>query len=189
MTWQITVEPATEPITLSEAKDWLKVSTSADDALITALIKAARIHTEKYTGRLLITQTVKEYHDYFPANGILQLYFQPTTVSSVKYTDSDGDLETLSASDYTADIISRPSRIVVNPGKNWPTTGEYPNAVTVEYASGFANAAAVPETFKIGMKLLLAFWYENREDIPISGSNDPRIRSYHNALFCEKVIA
>lgn len=188
MTWQITAEPQEEPISLSEAKDWLKVDTSADDALIQSLIKAARIKAETYTGRLLIDQTVIEYHDYFPNSGVIYLHFQPTQIQGIEYLDIEGNTQTLSAADYTADIYSRPSRVVINPNKNWPTTGEYPNAVIIEYQAGFSDAAAVPDTFKTAMKLLIAFLYENREDIPISGSNDPRVRSFHYILFPEKVL-
>lgn len=188
MTWEVTTEPAEEPVTLQEAKDWLKVDSSADDDLITALITAARIHAEKYTGRVLISQTIEEHFDCFPASGVLYLGFQPTAVTAVTYLNTDGASQTVTASDYTADLISRPSRIAINPDKAWPTTGDYPNAVTVEYEAGFADAASVPESFKVAMKLLIGFLYENREDMPLSGVNDPRVRSFHYILFHEKVL-
>jgi len=40
--WKVSTAPASEPITLAEAKLYLRVDTTADDALITALITAAR---------------------------------------------------------------------------------------------------------------------------------------------------
>ena len=187
MTWQITDGPSDEPLTTSEVKEWLKVDYDTDDTLIDGLIGAARRHAESYTGRLLMPQRVEEYFDFFEYP-TLNLSFQPSTFLGVEYLDEDGATQTLSASDYTVDIISRPSRIVINPDKSWPVTGSYPNAVTVEYIAGFADAASVPDSFKTAMKLLIAFLYENREDMPLSGSNDPRVRSFHYILHPEKVL-
>ncbi len=51
----LTVPPAGEPLTLAEAKLHLRVDLSDDDALITALISAAREQAEFLTGQRLIT--------------------------------------------------------------------------------------------------------------------------------------
>ena len=53
----LTVPPAGEPLTLAEAKPHLRVDLNDDDALITALISAAREQVEFLTGQRLITQT------------------------------------------------------------------------------------------------------------------------------------
>ncbi len=58
MALQITTEPLVEPISLIEAKLHLRVSTTADDALITQLIRAARIYCENYQGRPYIAPNV-----------------------------------------------------------------------------------------------------------------------------------
>ena len=47
---------------------------------------------------------------------------------------------------------------------NWPTTGDYINAVRVRYVAGYAAAANVPETIKLWMKIRLANAYDNREE-------------------------
>ena len=39
---KVTTQPATEPITVAEVKLYLRVDTDADDALISAMITAAR---------------------------------------------------------------------------------------------------------------------------------------------------
>ena len=52
------VDPASEPITLAEAKSHLRVTSNAEDALINSLIVAARDLCEHETGgRVLMTQT------------------------------------------------------------------------------------------------------------------------------------
>ncbi len=48
--------PAVEPVTLAEAKAYLRVEHGDDDDVIAALIAAARSHVEAQTRRVLITQ-------------------------------------------------------------------------------------------------------------------------------------
>lgn len=48
---EITSDYATEPISLATAKAYMKVNFSDDDAIITSLIKNARIWLENYTGK------------------------------------------------------------------------------------------------------------------------------------------
>lgn len=49
--------PLTEPVTLSEMKDYARLSHVADDELLNELIKGAREWCEQYTGRAFISQT------------------------------------------------------------------------------------------------------------------------------------
>ncbi len=46
---KVITPPAFEPVTLQQAKQWLRVDHDADDALIGALIRAAREWVEHYT--------------------------------------------------------------------------------------------------------------------------------------------
>lgn len=58
--------PATEPITLEEAKLHLRVDTTDDDALITGLISAARVAAENICRRAFVTQQWELVIDSFP---------------------------------------------------------------------------------------------------------------------------
>ena len=49
--------PAVEPLTLAEAKSYLRVDTVDEDDTIAALIAAARLLVEAYARRALITQS------------------------------------------------------------------------------------------------------------------------------------
>lgn len=71
MAIQIVTAPTSEPVSLAEAKGYLRVDSdlSADDATITGLIAAARQDAEKITWRALITQTWKLVADRFPRPG------------------------------------------------------------------------------------------------------------------------
>ena len=61
--------PASEPVSLAEAKLFLRVEHDDDDDLIAALIAAARVQVEAQTRRALITQTWRLVRDVWPAGG------------------------------------------------------------------------------------------------------------------------
>lgn len=154
--------PGSEPITLAEAKAHCRIEVSDDDALITAFITAAREECEHELGRSLIAQTWEKVMDSFP--DAIELLMPPIqSVTSVKYLDTIGVEQTLSSSLYALDKDSEPGWLVPASGTDWPTTGDYINAVRVRFVAGWANAAAVPENIKTWIKVRVATLYENRE--------------------------
>ena len=60
-------QPAWEPITLVEAKDFLRVTQADDDAQISEDIVSARQHAETVTWRSLIKRDWDLFLDRFPA--------------------------------------------------------------------------------------------------------------------------
>ena len=156
---------ATEPVTLTEAKLHLKVDCTDDDTYITTLIIVARKHAELFQNRSYITQTLELRMDGFP-QFLIELPRPPSiSVTSIKYIDSAGDTQTLDASKYTTDFNSYVARIVPAFNETWPITRQVIDSVTIEYVAGYGAAAAVPETIKQAMLLLIGVWYENREPI------------------------
>lgn len=182
----IKTQPEEEPITLIEAKAHLRVECDADDAYIATLIKVARQHAERFQRRSYITQTLELRLDYFP-QFLIELPRPPSiSVTSIKYIDSGGDLQTLDSSKYTADFNSYKARIVPAFNEIWPTTRQVIDAVTIEYVAGYGAAADVLETIKQAILLLISVWYENRE--PISESTVTEIPFTVSALLnMEKV--
>ncbi len=70
--------PAAEPVTLTEAKSWLRVDSddNTQDELIGELITAARNYCEKETGRAFCTQTWNLTLDRFPIGGTPAIWQQ-----------------------------------------------------------------------------------------------------------------
>ena len=165
--------PAVEPVLLAEAKAQCRVEVSDDDALITALIRAAREEVERASWHALITQTWDYYLDEWPEEDTLKLPMAPLqSVTSVQYTDADGVTATLSASAYLVDTKGRPGRLRLKSGKSWPAaTLAALNGVVVRFTAGFGNAGAnVDPSLCQAMLLLIAHWYENRELVVQSGA-------------------
>jgi uncharacterized phiE125 gp8 family phage protein len=157
-----------QPVTLAEAKLHLRVDTSDDDALITALIIAATDDAEALMQRAVLPQTWKLTLDSFGgASSWACIELQRPTViavTSVYYNQaSDGVLTLLdpsayqlaAASDYTA-------RLLPAYGTYWPDLRDQAEAVQVTFTAGYADAAAVPELIKAWIKLRVAALYENR---------------------------
>ncbi len=170
LTFIKTVEPATEPITLAEARAHLRVDDTTENDYITALITVAREHVESLTDRQLITATYALRLDDFPRRSC-DIIRPPRprliAVSSITYVDTAGDTQTLAAADYQVDAVSEPCRILPAYGLTWPSTRSQLNAVTITYTAGYGAAAVVPKAIKQAILMLVAHWFENREPVVV----------------------
>jgi uncharacterized phiE125 gp8 family phage protein len=160
----IATAPADEPLTLAEVKAWLKVDGSDEDALLTALITAARASAEKYMQAALLEQRIIEIFSDFERNGIRLSLWPLVSVEAVKYKDTGGNALTLDASFYGVDTSARPGLVYRKENALWPMLEIAPDAVTVEYTAGYETADDVPQPIKTAMLLMIADWYDNRTD-------------------------
>lgn len=158
--------PASEPLTVAEAKAHLRVFHSGDDDVIEDMITTAREAVETYLGRALITQTWALKDDDFEAS--YRLPKAPlASVASITYVDSNGTTQTLAADQYVVlasgvDRACEPGRIVPAYNVVWPAVRGEPDDVVVQFVAGYGAASAVPQTFKSAMKVLLEDLYEER---------------------------
>ena len=61
--------PALEPVSLAEAKAWLRIDGSDEDALISTLVTSARLVLEAHTHQLFLEQSWKILYDAWPSGG------------------------------------------------------------------------------------------------------------------------
>jgi len=164
----LTTPPALEPLTLAEAKAHLKVDISDDDALITAMIAAARARAEWHTGRAAITQGWTLHLDAWPQSGTIEIPLPPLqSVASVTTYARDDSATVMSASLYTVDAASAPARLALKIGVPPPANLRRVNAVAVAFTAGYGDAEAdVPPLLKEAILELIAFLYENRGEAP-----------------------
>src|SRR5690606_20751896 len=179
MSLTIVTPPAEEPVTLTEAKNHLRVDLTDDDSLISALIVAAREHAEAITRRAFITQTLKLSLDAFPANnGPIYVPMPPLqSVNSLKYFDTDGMEQTLTeGTDFLVDNESEPGRITPAPDTGWPATQNRPNAVSVELVAGLCDASTAPKGLKLAILLMEGSLYTIRDAVALQGKNAGQLR-------------
>lgn len=181
MPLQLITPPAEEPVSLAEAKLHLRVDVTDDDALIAALISAARQAAETITGRQFVTARWKLVLDAFPesrtgtgnescllpGNAILIHKCPVQSVLSVQYLDMAGTLQTVSALDYMIDTACEPARVTPVFGKAWPPSLPQIGAVTVTFDSGYGAASSVPPGIKSWIKLRAGSLYAHREDLVV----------------------
>lgn len=166
MSLRLITPPTLEPVTLPEAKLHLRVNGAAEDALITALITAARQHAEHITERAFMTQTWELALDAFPSAEIRLPKPALLSIVSVKYDDAAGAEQTLAPSAYTTDIHAQPGWLLPAANVSWPTTADAANAVRIRYTAGYgATAADVPSGIKSWMLLRIGALYRNREEL------------------------
>jgi len=163
-----TTAPASEPVTLNEAKLWAKVDITDDDTLITALITSARVQIENHINRPLINTTFKMYMDaFFPdKRDAIQIEIgSVNAINSIQYRDNAGDLQTWSTAEYETDLNGAFAWFKPVDGNTYPTTEINTfNTVEVEFIAGYgADASDVPEIIKTAIKMLVTDAYEHRE--------------------------
>ena len=89
-------------------------------------------------------------------------------MTSIAYTDSAGDAQTLAAANYQTSLSTNdgPARIKSAYGLTWPATrGDTYGAVVVTFVAGYADATAVPLTIKHATAFLVAHWFRQRESV------------------------
>lgn len=166
---RITTPPAVEPLTTAEAKLHLRIDHNTEDAYIDALIKMARIYCEAVAQRSFITRTYTARLDNFP-DWTFELPYPPLLgVTSIKYTDQDGNESTFSSGNYLVDTHREPGRVMLKNGVSWPAIVlREINGIEIIWTAGYGAAGSnVPDTYRNAMKLLIGHWYENREAVMI----------------------
>ena len=185
---QITVQPASEPVTVSELKAQLRIPTAYtnDDTELSSLITDARTLVELYLRRQLMPATFVLTMDRFPWSSVTDpinqisprydnanYYFgtpeifaiyipRPPLVSvtSVVYVDQNGNSQTMDPTTYIVDTNNEPGRITPKYGFFWPPTVIQPNVITITYTAGWADASTVPGPIKRGIKLVAMSLYD-----------------------------
>lgn len=156
--WTRTVGPTVEPLTLAEAKQYAVVTQDDDNALVSALVRAAREGAETYLGRALYTQTWKYTQSAWSDVMWLPMAAPLQSVSTVQYYATDGTLTTLSSTYYTVDTTSEPGRLLRAANQSWPAlqTDRSGPLVIVTYVCGYTSVASIPEIIKLALRIAVA---------------------------------
>ncbi len=200
--------PASEPVSLSDMKLFLKRDDTDDDSYISALITCARQRAESYVNRCLVTTTFDMRLDGFPNNqallsnraffgqlapdGSLYIPRPPLqSVSYIQYLDTNNVQQTLDPSQYVVDIYREPARVALAPGVTaWPDTYETVNAVTVRFIAGYDGVTRIcPQTILQAIRMMVGAFYEERTPVQHALSRDlPKIVRAEGLLWNDKVV-
>lgn len=143
----VTSQPVTEPLTLTEVKNFLKIDTSDEDAYLTGLIVATRQLVETYLHRALITQTLRLNFDYFEERKI-ELWRAPIqSITSVKTTDPDNIQTTIDSANYY--LLN--DYLTFNDNYVFSGSLRSSQAIEIVYIAGYGSASDVPQAIKNAM--------------------------------------
>lgn len=164
--WSNLSEPETDPVSLEEAKSWLRVSGSYDDGDIAQVLAAARESVEEAACVITTARRIRVALPGFPLRSLIELPACPVlSVESLHYYAPDGTDTLAPATDYT--LIADEFRPVVWRRGVWPEVEDRPDAVRLIVRAGYESPGAVPPMLKQAILLTLGHWYENRSNVVI----------------------
>ncbi len=153
--------PAAEPLSLDEAKAFLRVEHDAEDETIAALVAGARIHIEAQTRRALITQAWRLTLDRWPDDGRLTVRPAPLReLTAARVYDFNNVAHAIDLQAFVSDMAASALSFVP-----WamPAPGRLAAGIELDVTLGYGDVASdVPEPLRQAIRLLTAHWYDNR---------------------------
>lgn len=175
------------PVSLVEAKLWLREDGADQNNVITRLIKAMANYAEHLTGRAFVQRTLEldmddwtnAWHEDYGA--CVMFPWAPLVgVDSIAYTDTARAAQTLAGTVYDVDTVSTPGMLRLAYGQSWPGLGYGFNRVRIQYRAGYAPVgspadeaayqAGIPDELKTWLHARIATLYENREQLMASNN-------------------
>jgi uncharacterized phiE125 gp8 family phage protein len=160
--------PAIEPVSLADAKSWLREDGVAEDELIQALTVAARMTLEAYTRRFFVTQSWRLVFDRWPtslaSSATLRIPFAPfQSVTTIRVFDANDAPQMLNAATYRAPTSTERGRVSFASAP--PAPGRASDGIEIDFDIGYgAIASDVPQPLRQAILTLVAHWREHRGD-------------------------
>lgn len=164
--------PQLEPLSLIEAKTWLRVDGTDEDSLIQALIIAARLMVESEIGLVLLAQNWRIIGDAWPEEETIPVRIgRILSVAGGRVFPASGAAQALPSTNF--EILRGADSDSILPLSR-PAPGRLRGGVEIDIRIGFGEfAAQVPEPLRLAVRQLVAHWYENRGDAAMSERGIP----------------
>lgn len=162
----LTQPPAAEPLALADLKAFLRVEGSEEDGLIQSVAAAARAHLEATTGRAFVSQGWRIVRDAWPPTGRLTLPVGPVaSLDAVTVETADGQVS-VPLDRFRLDGAAVPPRLAWQPG-SVPAPAEPLAGIAIDVTAGFGSPADVPPALVQAVRLLAAYWFDNRSLVTV----------------------
>jgi uncharacterized phiE125 gp8 family phage protein len=155
--------PQLEPVSLVEAKAWLRVDGADEDSLIQALIVSARLTVEAEIGQVLLAQNWRLIGDAWPLGENIPVKIgKVISVAGGRVFPADGAPELMTSGDF---VIERGAeRDAIVPQRR-PAPGRRRAGIEIDLRLGFGEMATdVPEPLRLAVRHLVAQGFEHRGD-------------------------
>ncbi len=173
MTLTVITPPASEPVSLSDVKSFLRIDHDDEDTLLDLLITASRLHLEQMLGLAFITQTVREVRDSFHDPMRLsnhgrtyRLGVQPVvSVTSVILRDAAGEAHVWDTDQYLV-LGGLEGALIAAPDAHCPVPLRSAAGIEITMVVGFgATAASCPAPLRQALLMQIAQNYELRGEV------------------------
>ncbi|NVN87012.1 MAG: phage head-tail connector protein [Rhodopseudomonas sp.] len=153
--------PSAEPWTIAELKSYLRVEHDDDDAVIAALLAAARNQIEALTRRALLLQSWRLVRDAWPADGRIRCRIGPLrTLSAARVFDAAGNPHAIAVDGFVVDAADN---AIAAPCWSLPQPGRSVAGIELDLELGYgALPTEVPALLRHAVRALVAHGYENR---------------------------
>jgi uncharacterized phiE125 gp8 family phage protein len=170
MALTLTAAPAVEPVSVSDAKAWLRAGHADEDGLIGDLIVSARARVEAETGLALITQNWRWTLDAWPARRLsacgqaVSLPIRPLkSVEAVRTFDGDGLAALSDPAEYRVEA-GEPGRLIAVLPFSLPRPERAVGGIEVDFTAGFGPSGEdVPAPLREAILRLVSEAYSNVE--------------------------
>jgi len=157
--------PALEPVSLSDAKVFLRLDQTDEDGLLGTLITAARLMIEAASGRMLVEQSWRIVLDRWPHGGEIRLPLSPVSgLAEARVYDALGEAQIVAELALQLDNAADPP--VIRIVGSVPEIGRMRTAIEIDVVAGYGPAATdVPALLRQAVLQLAARWFEQRGDV------------------------
>lgn len=158
--------PAVEPVSLAEARAYLRLDDAHEDDLVTALIEAGRLLLESATRLVFINQSWRLILEEAPRGANLRLPLAPIiAITEIRAIDAAGAASVVDPQEYRLRAGAQPPGLVLEEGFPRPEGG-----LEIDLEAGFGPAPGnVPAPLRQALRMLVARWFEERGD----GAGEP----------------
>lgn len=174
----LALAPASEPVSLAEAKAHARIRHARDDAQVSALIIAARRRAEFDTNRALISQrwtgTLDAWPDTLEGESFRRVTLSPHNPTSIVSLVVDG--ETIDAESYA--LRGEEAWVATDVADS---TAELGGGIVITFEAATVAAADLG-LFKLAIMMNVAYWYENREAVRTDGGYPAVVAMGYDAL-------
>ncbi|HMN72456.1 MAG TPA: head-tail connector protein [Rhodoblastus sp.] len=180
--------PAAEPVTLAEAKAWLRVDADDEDSAIASLVSAGRVLVEQATRRALVSQSWRVVLDAWPNAGAdggwtllstrpaampaeVALPLAPVqSVAAIRVYDSLGQPQTLPTASWR--LVGAPERARIVFAGAPPQPGATTAGVEIDLVAGYGDPPDTPAPLRHAILALVSYWFDNRGDVASTDTNN-----------------
>lgn len=156
----------TSILSLDNIKKQCRIDTAEtdEDANLTVMLKAAVGLAIKHTGIAIgnaaHTFLLDRWPGYDEKNCITIPVWPVVSITSIKYY-SGGSWQTLDSSKYNVNVAGKPVQVLITEMPSYDSNVLWP--IEVVCVAGYAEAS-VPDEIKHGCQMLIANWYDNRQE-------------------------